>query len=617
MCGIAGFITAGNYSLPGEMEQLLATMSNAIKHRGPDDRGSWSDAEAGVWLGHRRLSILDLSSAGHQPMQSASGRYVIAFNGEIYNHLSLRKELEHEIGIKWNGTSDTETLVQAISCWGLQYTLLKLRGMFSFAVWDKKLKTLSLARDPIGEKHLYYGWQGNTFVFGSELKALKKHPDFQKKICRNSLSLFLLHNYVPAPYSIFQGINKLLPGHFISINTNNDRSKQDPIEYWSLLNIPQNDKTQFLDEKAVINELENKLIHSVKSQMLSDVPIGSLLSGGIDSTLITAIMQKISEKPVKTFTIGFEDKNFNEADHASSIAEYLQTNHHELYVTSQDSLSIVPDLASYWDEPFADSSQIPTYLVMQLASKEIKVALSGDGADELFGGYGRIFRSAYDHERMSQDFLKNDILKGNLLKKYKTLEPSSELDHFLRQYSYISGDEKLSLFNPIILQSLNGDLSNKNFFEPMWQSLEGLNLTEKIMWIFQKVHLEGLLGRLDSSTMSASVEGRVPFVDHRLIEYVFGHKLNFDNHLGKKHFKDDLLKDFNHEFVNREKQGFSFQVESWVYQNIELVRELINNGKVINQIDKKIIDKLSLVKSRTNGGRIWKLFFLERFLSSL
>lgn len=641
MCGVAGFFNPDSFDEDQGLS-ILNAMTNSLEHRGPDAAGTWIDTSRVVALGHRRLSILDLSVTGSQPMQSSCKRFVITFNGEIYNHLSLRKELEHEIGIKWNGTSDTETLVQAISFWGLQPTLLKLRGMFAFAVWDQKLKTLSLARDPIGEKHLYYGWQGNTFVFGSELKALKKHPDFKKKICRNSLSLFLLHNYVPAPYSIFQGINKLLPGHFISINTHNNRSKQDPIEYWSLFNIPKNDKTQFLNEKAVINELENKLIHSVKSQMLSDVPIGSLLSGGIDSTLITAIMQKISDKPVKTFTIGFEDKNFNEAEHASSIAEYLQTNHHELYVTSQDSLSIVPDLASYWDEPFADSSQIPTYLVMQLASKEIKVALSGDGADELFGGYNRY---KYVPKIWNQLGWMPSSFK-TFCERLLTFVPASKIDSLSEPFSKVIGISQLGQK----IHKLGNRFSNLNSIDSFYYSLvtEWPNVNNvlkdpqypkyllndfdrwplsqhpasRMMSLDTLSYLpDDILTKVDRASMAVSLESRAPFLDLDIVAYAQNLPINFKikNDQSKWILKQILYKHVPKSLIDRPKMGFGMPIDEWLRGPLkEWASELLNYEKLMNQgyFDAEYVQNIwnKHCKGEQFGSRLWGILMFQNWL---
>ena len=388
MCGITGFLYSS--SLPNNAITILGEMTSSLNHRGPDDSGIWSDSNTGIGLGHVRLSILDVSPAGHQPMLSNCGRFVIAFNGEIYNHLELRTRVEAYFkSYVWRGHSDTETLLACISAWGVVDTLSELVGMFSFSLWDKSSMILTLARDRMGEKPLYWGRFDDVLLWGSELKALKKHPLFKAEIDQNSLASFLRHNYIPAPSSIYKSIHKLEASSYVQFNASKNSQNQTIQKYWSFLDLTRSGrsiKNNFSDEIA-IDRLEQQLTQSIGSQMLADVPIGAFLSGGIDSSIIVALMQKQTSLPVETFAIGFNEPGYNEAHYAKEVASYLGTKHTELYVDAHDALAVVPKLPHIFCEPFADSSQIPTYLLCQLAKKQVTVALSGDGGDELFGGY--------------------------------------------------------------------------------------------------------------------------------------------------------------------------------------------------------------------------------------
>ena len=380
MCGIAGIISLNERV----NRDTLLLMSQELTHRGPDDFGIWIDNNIG--LSHRRLSVIDLTSAGHQPMCSLGDRFTIVFNGEIYNHLELRKQLDF---FNWNGQSDTETLLVCIELWGLDKALNKINGMFSFALWDSKKRVVHLARDRMGEKPLYYGWQGDNFLFGSELKALKVHPEFKENIDRESLDLYFRYNYIPAPYSIYENIYKLSPGSVLSLYQGEKKYKIR--RYWSIEDkaIAGVHNPLPNSEDNLINELECQIKRSIKQKMVSDVPLGAFLSGGIDSSVVVSIMQSLSPQPVKTFTIGFKDEAFDEAKDAKLIAKYLGTDHHELYISAQDVIDVIPLISDLYDEPFSDASQIPTYLVSKLARQEVTVSLSGDGGDELFCGYNR------------------------------------------------------------------------------------------------------------------------------------------------------------------------------------------------------------------------------------
>ena len=383
MCGIAGYI--GKTENPSD---CLTKMAQAINHRGPDSSGIWTDEEE-IGLAHTRLSILDLSKAGHQPMHSASSKYVLIFNGEIYNHKYLRSELESISSRNWLGHSDTETLLAAIEEWGIENALIKAKGMFAIALWDKISKNLYLACDRIGEKPLYYGWVNDQFVFASELKSMKQFPEFNNQIDRNSLALFLRFNSIPAPYSIYENIYKLEPSQIVEINSSSKKIKKH--SFWSIEEAYKKGAMNKFSgtSKEAVNQLESILSDAVSSQMQSDVPLGAFLSGGVDSSTVVALMQSFSNSKVNTFTIGFNSKEFDEAKHAALVAKHLGTDHYEKYVTDSDALNVIPDLPNIYDEPFADSSQIPTFLVSEFAKQKVTVALSGDAGDELFGGYNR------------------------------------------------------------------------------------------------------------------------------------------------------------------------------------------------------------------------------------
>jgi len=393
MCGLTGF-----WRPPGApREAMLASarrMADTLAHRGPDDSGEWVDERSGIAFGHRRLSIVDLSPEGHQPMVSASGRYVITLNGEIYNYPALRGALERDGAAPvWRGRSDTEVLLAAFDHWGVEQTLRKSVGMFALALWDTRERVLHLARDRMGEKPMYYGWMGRTFLFGSEPKALEANPAFDARIDRDAVALYLRYACVPAPYSIFSHISKLLPGTLLSLSFGEleAQARPQPQPFWTLAQAVAdgvNDSFRGPVTEAV-DRLDAILREAVSGQMVADVPLGAFLSGGVDSSIVVALMQAQSRRPVRTFSIGFAEQEYDETAYAKRVAQHLGTDHMELYVSAEEALAVVPLLPSMYDEPFADSSQIPTFLVSQLARQHVTVSVSGDGGDELFGGYNR------------------------------------------------------------------------------------------------------------------------------------------------------------------------------------------------------------------------------------
>ncbi|HEX4591563.1 MAG TPA: asparagine synthase (glutamine-hydrolyzing), partial [Gemmataceae bacterium] len=396
MCGFAGFVDSARTSDHPVLCATVRHMAAAVQHRGPNDEGTWADASAGVAFGFRRLSIVDLSPEGHQPMQSATGRYVVLFNGEIYNFESLRRDLAGGgTPAAFRGRSDTEVLLAAVERWGIEEAVRRFVGMFAFALWDRKERRLHLGRDRLGEKPLYYGWMGRAFLFGSELKALKRHPEFRGDIDRDALVPYLRSGYIPAPHSIYKGIHKLPPGTILTLNQATPPDLPSPVRYWSAREVAEaGTRMPFTgSENEAVDQLDHLLREAVRLQMVADVPLGAFLSGGIDSSVVVALMQSQSARPVKTFTIGFNEAEYNEAVHAKEVARHLGTEHTELYVTPADALGLIPELPFLYDEPFADSSQIPTSLVSRLTSESVTVSLSGDGGDELFGGYPWYFQA--------------------------------------------------------------------------------------------------------------------------------------------------------------------------------------------------------------------------------
>jgi len=592
MCGINGFFYNKNV---GDGQSALFEMNKAIHHRGPDEDSIWKDNQTNLLLGHCRLAIQDISSAGSQPMISTSGRYVIAFNGEIYNHLDLRKELNNQrLIFDWRGHSDTETLLACFSAWGVHKTLEKLIGMFAIALWDREQQLLTLARDRLGEKPLYWGWQGENLYFTSELKALKANIFFKPEIDRNSITLLLRHNCIPAPYSIYKGIYKLKPGHYIqlSLSNLNKAQKAKPITYWSFNHIVESGlEAPFKGTSSqAIDTLEKTLLTSINDQMLSDVPLGAFLSGGIDSSTIVALMQAQSPNPIKTFTIGFDDEGYNEAKHAKAIAKYLGTDHTELYIQASDALDIIPKLPDIYSEPFSDSSQIPTFLVSKLASQHVKVALSGDGGDELFGGYNRYL--------MAQDIWKRSRKIPSPARKF--------ISYLLFTVPPSKWDAVFNLISPALppklrirtagskahkLASVLGLSNNYEYYKTLtshWQQPDQIvigahepptlistydawpntdSFEHAMMAIDAQTYMtDDILVKVDRAAMANSLETRVPFLDHRIVELAWKMPLEYKirNGEGKWLLKQVLFRHVPYELIERPKMGFGIPLHDWL-----------------------------------------------------
>ena len=602
MCGIAGFLVKNRMNYGGNLSEQATHMSEAIISRGPDDSGVWTDKAVGIALSHARLSIVDLSPAGHQPMESASGRYAIVFNGEIYNHKEIRYNLRDQVSY-WRGHSDTETLLNAIEIWGLESTLKRCEGMFALAVWDRTKSILMLARDRLGEKPLYYGWQGegvNTaFLFGSELKALRKHPSFKFDINRDAINLLLRHNCIPAPYSIYNKISKLMPGTILSISINDTEPKIS--EYWSLKEVTMKglDNLHSGADTKVINGLEDVLKRSVEQQMVADVPLGAFLSGGIDSSLIVALMQQQSTQPVKTFTIGFSDDSYNEAKHAKEVAKYLNTDHAELYVSHQDAINVIPKLPKIYDEPFSDSSQIPTFLVSQLARDHVTVSLSGDAGDELFCGYNRYLLTDQLWGKLSilpvsmrrglagmmttlspeafnkfLGFLPYNRVGEKIHKAASVMESSSIDELYLRLVSHWNNPESIVLNSREPITKLTSATSN----------ISRLSQIQKMMLMDTLTYLpDDILTKVDRASMGVSLETRIPFLNHNVVEYAWRMPMNFKvrNGEGKWALRQILYKYIPKEMIERPKMGFGVPIDSWLRGPLrEWAEELLDESRL-------------------------------------
>lgn len=581
MCGFAGFVHLEPRPLSvDKLQQTVRKMSGAIVHRGPDAEGIFVDLSAQLGIGFRRLAIRDLTAAGHQPMEAASQRYVIAFNGEIYNSEEVRAQLIAEVGpIQFRGHSDTEVLLAGIDHWGLEATIQKCVGMFAIALWDRRTQTLSLVRDRFGEKPLYFGFGRGAFLFGSELKALRQHPLFDDAINRQSLALYVRHNYLPAPHSIYQQIQKLTPGTILTLTRSQlvEHRLPEPKPYWSYLDtLTAGQSHPFsgtLDE--AVDQLEQILLRTIDEQMISDVPLGAFLSGGLDSSLVVALMQSRKTQRVRSFSIGFHEKEFDEAPHAKAIARHLGTDHTEMYVTPQDALDVVPLLPAMFDEPFADSSQIPTYLVAKMARQHVTVSLSGDAGDEIFGGYSRYVRGLQfakieaipDSIRKTAAWALGHIPgvqsagSRSLLRKVywvSTLLKTSSFEDAYRLMVSAWKDPLLAVNSPAIADSA---------FEVLPQRLRGQSKLRRMMALDTLTYLpDDILVKVDRTTMAVSLEARAPFLDHRVSEFAcqLPESMLMQAGQGKQILRKLLARYVPTSLTERPKQGFGIPVDRWV-----------------------------------------------------
>jgi asparagine synthase (glutamine-hydrolysing) len=586
MCGIAGTWA----SSPGayELRAIAGEMADAIDYRGPDSRGVWLDGDHGVALGHRRLAILDLSPHGHQPMVSPSGRYVIVFNGEVYNFRELRRELAGRF--HFDGSSDTEVMLAAIEAYGLEAAVRRFVGMFAFALWDRERKRLHLVRDRLGIKPLYYGWLDGSFAFASETKAFRAHPGFSGEIDRDALGLLMRSNCIPAPYSIYRGIRKLPPGTILSLAGPADAAAA-PEAYWSARSVAEQgiaDPFVGSDEEAV-DALEDLLRDAVRLRMVADVPLGAFLSGGVDSSTVVALMQAQSDRPVRTYSIGSPDPGYDEAAHAAAVARHLGTDHTELYVTAETALAVIPKLPTFYDEPFADSSQIPTFLVSELARRDVTVSLSGDGGDELFGGYNRhvwgsrvwnamrrvplpVRRRVARYLEMSSPARWDRVYQlaeravpqglrqqmfGYKVTKLATVLPSRDPFELYQRLTSHWTDP-----SPVVIgASLPETLLSASPFDG-----DG-DFRMQMMFFDLVTYLpDDILTKLDRASMAVSLEARVPLLDHRVVEFAarLPVSMKIRDGQGKWPLRQVLYRHVPRELIERPKTGFGIPLDRWL-----------------------------------------------------
>ncbi len=584
MCGIAGMVDRRAASSPETLETIGRAMSDTLRHRGPDAGGVWTDAAAGVALGHRRLSIIDLSPGGAQPMASAGGRYVISYNGEVFNFLELRKELEAQ-GVRFRGGSDTEVIIEGAARWGLAATVKRLIGMFAFALWDRETRTISLVRDRLGIKPLYYLATDALFAFGSELKAFRACPDWAPTLDRDALAAYLRLGYVPQPHSIYREVRKLPPGSILTLAP----GKAPQIEaYWDARRVALEGLGKWNDapdEREAVERLDTLLRDAVKRRMIADVPLGAFLSGGIDSSSVVALMQAESNRPVRTFSIGFHEQGYDEAAHAKTVAQHLGTDHTELYVEPGHAFDVIPNLPDWYDEPFADSSQIPTFLVSEMTRRHVTVALSGDGGDELFSGYNRYFWAEALWRRLGRvpGPLRNAgaaALRALSPEQWnrvfrlvpERMRPPQPGDKLHKLAGMLGRDGPDAVYRRLIsyLEPASLLLDGKEPHTVLWDesvAREIPSFTARMQFMDTVTYLpDDILTKVDRATMAVSLEGRVPLLDHRVVEHAWTLPLSLKIRDGKgKWILRQVLKKYVPETLfDRPKMGFGVPIDSWL-----------------------------------------------------
>ena len=654
MCGIAGIL-----STDGVNERAVLRMTDPITHRGPDDSGLWVDREAGVGLGSRRLAIIDLSPAGSQPMQSSNGRFVMAFNGEIYNHRELRAQLEQageapEEG--WRGHCDTETFLEAIAAWGLERALDRSVGMFAFALWDRERRTLRLVRDRFGEKPLYYGWAGKDFLFASEIKALRTHPDFKPEIDRRALGLFAARNYVPAPLSIYRRVFKLEPACILTV-VPGAPPREEPVQassrsdgvsveqYWSYRDVLRAGLADPIETEAdAIEELERCLARAVESQSLADVPVGAFLSGGIDSSSVVALYQKYSPQKVRTFTIGFNEAAFNEANFAREVAAHLGTEHHERVVTAAEARDVIPALPQIYDEPFADPSQIPTYLVSGFAREQVKVALSGDAGDELFGGYNRYLATARVWGLLKRfpaplrsaiaaplgsfpagawERIGRAVSGGRVppyfgvkaRKSLRTIAHARRLDDVFTAFldEWVEDGSPVRMYRRDEVGRFDLDVSDS--------APDAL----RMMYCDAVSYLpDDILCKVDRASMAVSLEVHCPFLDHRVAELAaripVGMKIRGGT--GKHVLREVLYREAPRQLFERPKTGFGIPVGEWIKGPLRDWAEVLLDPQRIaadGWFDSALVERRwrqHLTGERDSTNALWSILMFQAWLTS-
>jgi asparagine synthase (glutamine-hydrolysing) len=658
MCGIAGLIARGPIN-----RRTLSGMTDPISHRGPDDEGAWIDEEAGVGLGHRRLSIIDLSPLGHQPMVSNDGRWVIVYNGEIYNHATMRDDLDKSgrgpaaEGIAWRGHSDTETLIEWIAAWGLEATLRECVGMFAFALWDRRERLLHLARDRFGEKPLYYGWAGGAFAFGSELKAIRSLDGFDNAIDRRALGLLSTRAYIPAPLSIYRRIYKLQPGCVLTARadawktpldeppgpgTSSGAVTIDP--YWSYRDVvAQGLADPIEDEEEALRLLEEALAGTIQGQAVADVPVGAFLSGGIDSSTVVALYNKYSSAKVRTFSMGFEEAGFNEAQYAKEVAAHFGTQHNERYVTVKETQEVIPTLPAMYDEPFADSSQIPTHLVSRFAREQVTVALSGDGGDELFGGYNRYFGTArlWGHFKRLPGPARRTIGRGmgavpagawdrlagaipggkqpphfgtKVRKAFRTMASADTLDDVFTTFL----DEWSGERGPAL-----GGAADTRFGAFDTDAGPGAPDAVRMMYCDAVSYLpDDILCKVDRAAMAVSLETRVPFLDHRVAAVAarIPVEMKIRGGTGKHILRRLLYREAPRALFERPKAGFGVPVGEWIRGPLRpWAEELLDPARMRSEgyFDAEIVQnrwRLHVSGQSDSTPAIWTILMFQAWL---
>jgi asparagine synthase (glutamine-hydrolysing) len=579
MCGIAGVLTSTIGSREA-LERGAAAMADSLAHRGPDDNGLWGDAEAGVAITHRRLSIVDLSPAGHQPMTSADGRFVITYNGEVYNFQELRAELAAR-GVSFRGHSDTEVMLEAFSAYGVTATIKRLIGMFALGIWDRKERTLMLVRDRLGIKPLYWAKFNGLFLFGSELKSLRAYPGWEPRIDRSAVAAFMRLNYVPAPHTIYQGVHMLEPGSILTLSANGEPRIE---KYWDARDVARNGLANPLhgSDIELTDQLETLLQDAVRRRMVADVPVGAFLSGGVDSSTVAALMQTANAGPVRTYSIGFDLPGYNEAGYAAAVANHLDTEHTEMIVSPQQALDVIPKLPEFYDEPFADSSQIPTFLVSQMTRQHVTVALSGDGGDELFAGYNRYqFAATY--------WPKLQRVPGPLRKLLSAVLTSLPADQWTRLLAFASnrnapwqaGDKIYKLAAVLRLDdeaAMYRHLVNHwNPAELMpgvaeaggatWDDALNGGFVERMQLADIQTYLpDDILTKVDRASMAVALEARVPLLDHRVVEFSWRlpRAMKMRSGTTKWLLREVLYRHVPRELIERPKMGFSIPLGEWL-----------------------------------------------------
>jgi len=642
VCGITGLLDQAASSSSERMRATVSKMTESLSHRGPDDRGVWEDSAGGVALGQRRLSIVDLSLAGHQPMVSANGRFVIVYNGEVYNHNDSRPEL-NELGVSFRGTSDTEVILEACAAWPLEKVLPRLNGMFAFALWDRRDRILTLVRDRLGIKPLYWGHFGSLFLFGSELKALRANTDWAPQIRADSITAYMRHTYIPGPHTIYEGVNKLEPGMFLTIKAQTG-ARPHLERYWDLRQVAQQGKLDRAkpDDPLLIDELDSLLKDAVGRRMVADVPLGAFLSGGIDSSTVAALMQAQSSRAIKTYCIGFEQDRFDEAPHAKAVAQHLGTDHTELYVSPKDALDVIPELPHWYDEPFADSSQIPTLLVSRLTRKHVTVALSGDGGDELFAGYPRYFWNMRLQRSLSRipgpvrsltglglrtlSPQMRDWLIRRLPKGLRRTVTGARIEK-LRDVLSATGDEALyrqilSLWpNPSALVLGNreafGRLWEPNLTEGLDSSVEAPQLVDTLTYL-----PDDILTKVDRASMAVGLEARVPLIDYRVVEFSWRlpTSMKVRDGRGKWILRQVLSRYVPDHLINRPKMGFGVPMAEWLRGPLrEWAEDLLTESSLREQglLDVKLVRRTwqeHLSGHHEWPDRLWAILMLQAWL---